>query len=210
MRTTKAMRSMLTAVLVLAFGVVGAMPAVGGQDGGNGYLLMVHTTFEPRPQDDGVPGPPAQEAFVGTQDDGKVVLRFIPYTTDGLEPVVVEDPLVAVTSPGTNSSIVREPEGSPKGDAVCEEETSLAGHAGSVWACLVLELDAEDLPPGDGLLVSLLFADDAGRQIEHYNSVGHVALHDAIEGGAADPEVADAMFTQPTPVVVETAVDPQP
>lgn len=205
------MRKLFAVTSIVALGLAGAVVPAAAQtpDDGNGYLLMVHATFEPRPQDTLDEGPPpAQEAFAGTQDDGNIVLHLIPYTVDGLTPVGVTDPTVEVESlSGETFDLAPSP--GTQDDEVCVEETSLPGHEGDVGDCLVAEVPADELAPADGLLVALRFTDGDGEQVERYNAPAHIALHLAIDGAPIDPATIDATLTQPTPLLVETAVDPQ-
>lgn len=198
------MKRMFATATIFAMLFAGGIASAAPTEDGNGYLMMVHATFEPRPEGP----PPAQEAFVGTQDDGDIVLRLIPYTLDGLVPVEVSDPEVAVESLSGGSFTPTPSAGT--NDAICEEETSLHDHEGPVAACLIVRVPADELAPADALLVTLRFADDGGEQVERYNAAAHIALHAAIEGAPVDPATVDATLTQPTPLLAETAVDPQP
>lgn len=193
--------------LALAAALALALPAAAGPSedaAANRVVMMVHAHLEPAPP---LFVPPLGEAIAATPQDGKIAFHVIPYSIDTGRPLrSYEARLDVVDAFGVPTSFA--PNAAPQGRATCEAETGLPGHEGSIEACLVFLVDASFFE-GRNVVTLVLHAEDADEVpfTETYNAAAHGMLHSWMEGAPVTLEQANS-FSEPTPFVVEHAVDP--
>lgn len=208
----------LALVTVAVTGPAGAqVDRTDGGPGDNGFVMMVHGTFEPAATDrashqtpDPVHVPPVHEIFGTTQDEGQIVLRVIPHSapsSQGIGAVDVSNPTLALSGQLPGQQLTTTPTEANEGeDARCTEETELTGSP--ISACLIARVPAEDVRGWGAVDLELTFTSDGMQFSEPYSIPAHLALHAAIEGDAVSFDQADTLSGQPTPYLVEDLVDP--
>lgn len=225
-RLTRRGLATVTTVTVLGLALWSTSPAGAAiphskRSAGNGYLLMVHATFEPHSHplvdqtNTGETGPDQGKTGVlngtgavgATRDGDSIVIRAIPYLVATAYPVVVGQPRLQVDGP-TGGRLVLEPNMDPEPDAICRFETHWAGHEGPVQACSGYRVPAGQFDEMSVVTLTLRFVDGNGApQEEVHNLPAHVLLHAGIVGFPVDLKAIDEATTEPTPLVVEHLMD---
>lgn len=206
----------LAVIASLVLSTATAAPGLAQLDeeaGDNGLVFMVPGHFEPALTDE-IPPPPAQEAFLTTQQDGEIVLYVIPYSVEDEAPTTfdVDDTTIAIEGQLPGQSIILEPREGTQEDQRCVDETSLEGHEGEVCDCLVVTVDAEEVRGWSAVTVELrgTMVSTGEFLTENYSSVAHVAIHTTMEDGVPGWETADDLSAVATPFLAEDLVDPVP
>ena len=162
---------------------------------GNGFIMMVHATFEPS-TNEATPMfvPPAQEGLAATRHDGVIVFNVIPHRLDG-RPAMVSDPVLQITDLAGENELLVPANGVSTSQRECIEETAYAGYEGPVEACRVFRLPASALETMPLVLLTLRF-DDGGRPgAEVNNTAAHGLLHARQHGSPVDLASVDSRLT---------------
>jgi hypothetical protein len=162
---------------------------------GNGFIMMVHATFEPRPTE-GTPVfvPPAQEGLAATRHDGVIVFNVIPHRLDG-RPAMVSDPVLQITDLAGENELLVPANGVSTSQRECIEETAYAGYEGPVEACRVFRLPASALATMPLVLLTLRFVDGGRPGAEVNNPAAHGLLHARQHGTPVDLASVDSRLT---------------
>ncbi len=188
--------------------VVQPVQADAPQSDGNGFLMMVHATFEPNANEStGVFVPPAPEGLAATSHDGDIVFNVIPHRIDG-RPAMVSDPVLEITDL-TGEHRIRVPaNGVSTSQRECVEETAYAGYEGPVEACRVFRLPASAFQTMPLVHLALWFEDGGGPGVEVNNTAAHGLLHGRQQGAPVDLADVDARLTgRSIPFAVEALFD---
>jgi hypothetical protein len=186
-----------------------------------GYIIMIHSTFEPdgnqqseqlsrrdSPFDQLITGGEnALGAGGATRDGDYIVFRAIPYAADTVRPVVVERPQLEVDLVGTGRHLMLEPNAPPAQESICHFETSWYGSEGPVDACSVYRVPVHAFAGVNVVTFTLHFMEANRPQQRVHNDLAHLMLHMAILGAPVDLRAIDATTTVASPLVVDSAVD---
>lgn len=197
----------LLSLALLTVGASGALAVEPEDPGQNGIVMMVHGHFEPAVTDQ-IPPPPAQEAFLTTQQNGEIILRVIPYDVETQKPIVVDEATVAIEGQLPGQSVILEPEAPATDDARCIDETDLPDHEGPLEACMIVRVDAETVRGWGAVEVELRANVGDELVVEPYSSPAHLAMHTTMEDGAPGFDTADQLSGVTTPFLIEDLVDP--
>jgi hypothetical protein len=187
---------------------------------GNGYLIMIHSTFEPHghPVVDGTnTGRPlvdqlrtgieyAPGAVGATREGDSIVFRAVAFTVAAY-PVIVGQPQLEVDGVGGGRRLLLQPNLPPENDPRCQFETHWDGHEGPVEACSVYQVPAGEFDNMPVVSLTLHFVDAKGAREEVHNLLAHDMLHNVILGAPVDLKTVDAVTTEPTPLVMENVID---
>ena len=162
---------------------------------GNGFIMMVHATFEPSPAE-ATPMfvPPAQEGLAATRHDGVIVFNVIPHRLDG-RPAMVSDPVLQITDLAGENELLVPANGVSTSQRECIEETAYAGYEGPVEACRVFRLPASALETMPLVLLTLRFNDGGRPSAEVNNTAAHGLLHARQHGTSVDLASVDSRLT---------------
>ena len=190
---------------------------------GNGYILMIHSTFEPDgyPHVDGADTGSrmanqsregieyAPGAVVTTRDGDFLVIRAIPYLAATAYPVVVTQPQLQVDELGGGRRLMLQPSRPADNDSICRLETGWRDHEGPLEACSVYRVPVHEFDGMHVVTLTLRFLDARGSQEEAHNVPAHNMLHNVILGAPVDLKTVEAASTEPTPFVIEDVIDTQ-
>ncbi len=207
METRTPVLAALLSLALLTVGASGALAVEPEDPSQNGIVMMVHGHFEPAVTDE-IPPPPAQEAFLTTQQDGEIILRVIPYDVETETPVLVDDATVAIEGQLPGQSVILDPEAPTGTEGRCGDETSLPDHEGPLDACLIVRVDAETVRGWGAVEVELRANVDGELVVEPYSSPAHLAMHTTMEDGQPGFDTAEQLSGVTTPFLIEDLVDP--
>lgn len=198
--------------------LLGAAPT--GSTGG-GYILMIHATYEPSPDelvdgvstgldelDYGISGlliAPGSILAPGT--GGHVVFHAIPYSTVTAHPVIVDDPQLEVVGAGSGRRVFLQPNVSPEREEVCRVETGWKNHEGPIEACTAYKAPVHEFNDVKVVTLTLHFVDAKGSKEVVHSQPAHNLLHAAILGAPINLRAVDATMTQPSPFIIESVLD---
>jgi hypothetical protein len=199
------------------------MSETGAGSAGNGYVLMIHSTFEPHshPVVDGAESGNGQfdQAKTGTtyatgaagatRDGDYIVFHAIPYLAATVYPVVVSQPQLEVSQVGGDRKMMLQPNLPADLERICHVETGWAGHKGPLNACSVYRVPVKDSEGMNVVTLALRFVDANGPQAEIHSFPAHFLLHMAIEDLPIDLKAVDAAITEPTPLIMQNVIDMQ-
>lgn len=206
----EAMRRFCLGAVIVLLGVSGMAGADAPSSAGNGYVMMVHATFEPNIYDASSGAvPPAPEAIAATNDGDWVIFNVIPHGLNGVA-VIVSDPVLVITATGGTQRIEVTPNGASASQPECAIETQYPGFEGPLEACQVFRLAAATFDGMPLVDLALQFSDGEGTQIEVNSLPGHLLLH-AHQGGAPIElaQVDRDLTGSVTPFAVENLIDPK-
>jgi hypothetical protein len=220
--------TLVSALTVVGLGPLPASPAgaavrASKASAGNGYIIMIHSTFEPHghPVVDGInsgrklvdqlrTGIEYGSGAVGaTREGDSIVFHAIPYLVASVYPVVVRQPQLEVDGLDGGRRLLLQPNLPADKDAVCQFETHWDGHEGPVEACSVYRVPVHEFDSMHVVSLTLHFVDATGAQGEVHNLPAHQLMHDAIVGAPVDLKTVDAATTEPTPLLIENVIDTQ-
>ena len=200
---------------------VGASPTGRPASVPSGYIIMIHSTFEPHgnqqseqltrrdsPLEQVVTGTEyGSGSFGATRDRDDIVFRAIPYAVDTVRPVVVGRPQLEVDLVGTGRHLMLEPNAPAAQEPICRFETSWYGSEGPVDACSVYRVPVRTFDRVNVVTFTLHFIDATGPQQRVHNDFAHFMLHMAILGAPVDLRAVDANTSVASPLVVDSAMD---
>jgi hypothetical protein len=192
-----------------------------GNGAGNGYVLMIHSTFEPHsnPAVDGAEtgNGLADQAKTGvtyasgaggaTRDGDYIVIHAIPYLAATVYPVIVEQPQLEVDGVGSDRRLMLQPNLPADKERICHVETTWLHHAGPVGACSVYRVPVQAFDGMNVVTMTLHFVDARGPQEKVHSFPAHFLLHMAIEGAPIDLKTVDAATTVPSPLIIDSIID---
>jgi hypothetical protein len=208
-------------MIVVGFALLGLTPARAEAMAGDGYVLMIHATFEPHSHqmvdgaesgnvlvDQGKTGTTYATGAAGATRDGDyIVFHAIPYLASTVYPVVVRNPRLDVDQFDGYGSMMVKPNLPADPQRICHVETSWAGHEGPVDACTVYRIPVAHFSGMSAVTVSLHFEDAGGHREIIHSFPAHFLLHMAIEDAPIDLTVVDQATTEPTPMVIQHTTD---
>jgi hypothetical protein len=188
---------------------------------GNGYILMIHSTFEPvstldRVETGSVRVDQAKKgleygsgALGATRNGDSIIFHAIPYLAATVYPAVVNHPQLEVDGVGSDRRLMLQPNLPADTDAICQFETHWKGHEGPVEACSVYKVPVREFDGMNVVTLTLHFIDAGGPQEEIHNVAIHTLLHAAIEDAPIDLKAIDAATIVPTSLIMENVIDTQ-
>jgi hypothetical protein len=195
-----------------------------GHGAGNGYVLMIHSTFEPHSTAvvDGADTGRARvdQARTGvtyasgaggaTRNGDYIVIHAIPYLVSTVYPVIVDHPLLEVDAVGSDRRLMLQPNLPPDQERICHVETTWSHHEGPIEACSVYRVPVQAFDGMNVVTMTLHFVDAGGPQEKVHSFPAHFMLHMAIENLVPiDLKAVDAGTTEASPLVIENVVDTQ-